>query len=65
MGAFGVRSICSGSILNDRIVDCKVGYANGAESKKDSAHGISLQEKFVGVIPILPKFYKYLMTRKS
>ncbi|CAI4061103.1 hypothetical protein SUVZ_05G1150 [Saccharomyces uvarum] len=30
--------------LNDRIVDCKVGYANGAESKKDSAHGISYKK---------------------
>ncbi|EGA62602.1 Mxr1p [Saccharomyces cerevisiae FostersO] len=27
--------------LNDRIVDCKVGYANGEESKKDSPSSVS------------------------
>lgn len=36
--------------LNDRIVDCKVGYANGAEPKR-ILPTVYLTREFVGVIP--------------
>lgn len=44
--------------LNDRIVDCKVGYANGEESKR-IAPLVSLIREFVVVTQILRRFYKY------